>query len=146
MQRQKGDSPYIKKIEFVFYNEREIREAISEAREDIKTPELRNGSGLPDPTASTAIRNLSPVMSVKVGGVELKKPESWLTVVEKTYKWCKRQGAKYYEVARRRYAGEYFAKTCANTGLSISRLYEVLEKIRNYAAIQAAYLQLIYVE
>ena len=146
MQRQRGDRPYIKKIEFVFYNEREIREAITEARYDNKTPELRNDSGLPDPTASTAIKNLSPVAAVFVGGVELKKPESWMVVVDKTYNWCKRQGEKYYAFARSRYNGEYFAKSCARYDTSITQFYGVLERIRNYAALQAALLNLIYVD
>lgn len=140
------DRTYMKKIEFAFFNEKEIREAVEEAREDSKTPELRNGSGCPDPTASTAIRNLSPIPSVMIDGVELKSPESWLTVIDKTYNWCKRQGGKYYECARGRYKGECFVKTCVNAEVSAAYFYDTIERIRNYAAIQAAWLRLIYVE
>lgn len=146
MPRQPKDRPYMRKIEFVFFNEKEIREAVDEAREDSKTPELRNGSGCPDPTASTAIRNLSPIPSVMIDGVELKSPESWLAVIDKTYNWCKRQGEKYYEFARSRYKGEYFVKACVKAEASTANFYMILERIRNYAAIQAAWLRLIYVE
>lgn len=144
--QRRDDRPYIRVIEFVFYNEREIRLAIMDARAESNSPELRNGSGLPDPTATTAIRNLSLVPFIVVGGQELKLPERWLTVVEKTYDWCKRQGEKYYEIARAKYNGEYFVKTCANIDVSITRFYEIIEKIKVYAALQAAQLNLIHVD
>ena len=145
-QRKRDDRPYIKKVEFVFYNEAAIREAIIDARAGSNTPELRNGSGLPDPTASAAIRNLSPVHSVRIEGVDLLYPESWLTVVDKTYAWCKRQGGKYYEMARGRYSGKYFAKICTEVEVVAEKFFRVIEKIRNYAALQAAQLNLIHVD
>lgn len=144
--QRRDDRPYIRVIEFVFYNEREIRLAIMDARAESNSPEIRNGSGLPDPTATAAIRNLSLVPFIVIGGQELKLPERWMTVVEKTYAWCKRQGGKYYDVARARYGGEYFVNTCAKLDLTISLFYDIIEKIKVYAALQAAQLNLIHVD
>ena len=144
--QRRDDRPYIRVIEFVFYNEREIRLAIMDARASSNSPELRNGSGLPDPTATEAIRNLSLVPFITIGGQELKLPERWITVVEKTYNWCKRQGEKYYEIARARYNGEYFVNTCAKLDLTFSLFYDIIEKIKVYAALQAAQLNLIHVD
>lgn len=144
MQRQ--GQGYIRKVEFAFYNEKELRDAVFEARAKQRIPELRNASGLSDPTAALAIRNLTPISSVKVAGMELRKPESWLSVVDKTYSWCKRQGDFYYEIARGRYSGVHFATICARIELVPEKFFRILEKIRNYAALQAAYLQLIQVD
>lgn len=147
MQRRTRDArAYIRKIEFVFYHEEEIREASIEARQERKVPELKNSSGIPDPTASRAIRNLTPLDSVTVDGKKLNSPESWLTVIEKTYAWCLRQGKHYYEVAKNRYGGGYFRPACLKLAISDTTFYQILERIRNYAALQAAQLNLIYVE
>lgn len=144
-QRQ-DDRPYIRKVEFVFYNEAEIRLSILDARADTKTPELRNGSGLPDPTATTAVRNLSEIPVVFIHGQELKYPERWTTVVDKTYAWCKRQGNKYFEIARARYGGAHFVKICSTLDVTFTKFYEIVEKVKIYAALQAAQLNLIYVD
>ena len=58
---------YYRKIDFVFYNEQAIRDAIEDAREGARPRTERNGSGVGDPTASTAIRNITPLISVKLG-------------------------------------------------------------------------------
>lgn len=146
MQRQRQENSYIRKIEFAFYNEAEIRAAIEEARLDSSPPEIRNGSGISDPTASAVIKKLSPVQSVTIHGVELKRPESWLFVIDKTYAWCRRQGTRHYEIARARYSGGYFRPICAKLAISETQFYMTLERIRIYAALQAAQLNLIYVE
>ncbi len=137
---------YIKKVEYIFYNEKAIRAAVCEARSLIRIPELRNGSGLADPTAAQAIRNLSPVHSVEIEGQELRRPEDWLSVVDKTYNWCARQCETYFKVARWRYEGLHFVKICATLDLVPEKFFRILEKIRHYAALQAAYLQLIRVD
>lgn len=142
----RNERPYIKKVEFAFYNEHAIRDAVYEARLDSFTPEVRNGSGLPDPTATAAIKNLVPVAMVLVEGTPVTRPESWLTVVEKTYNWCKNQGQIYYDMAKHRYGGAHFVRICSDLDIVPERFFRMLEKIRNYACLQAAQLNLIYVE
>ena len=137
---------YIKKIEYAFFNEKAIREAVYEARSLMKIPEVRNGSSLADPTAAQAIRNLTPVHSINLYGEELRRPEDWLTVIDKTYCWCSRQCETYLKLAKRRYEGVHFAKICATLNLVPEKFFRILEKIRHYAALQASYLQLIRID
>lgn len=144
-QRQ-DDRPYIRRIDFVFYNEGEIRAAVLDARNDSKAPLILNGSGCPDPTANEVIRRLTPLAAITVRGEELKYPERWLIVVDKTYAWCKRQSGSHYEIARRRYSGEHFRAICMRLLISENVFYTTMEKVRIYAALQAAQLNLIYVE
>ena len=160
MVQRQSSKPYIRQIEFMFYHEKEIRRAVEDARNECETPDIRNGSGLPDPTASEAIKHLTPVKSVLIGGrdeeingqmvvigaQEVKYPELWLTVIDKTYAWCKHQPGRHYEVARRRYGGEHYAKTHQDLSISEPSCYWLLNKIRMYAALQAAQLNLIYVD
>lgn len=148
MQRQRKyeDRPYIRKIEFAFYHEMQIREAVYEAREEIRQPEVFNGSGLPDPTLREVIRRLTPIEAVTICGDTLKYPERWLEVIDKTYAWCRRQSDIHYEIARRRYQGEDYRKTCRELAISEPLMYQIMEKIRTYAALQAAQLNLIFVE
>lgn len=144
----------------MFYHEREIRKAVEDAREERETPDIRNGSGLPDPTVGEVIRRLTPVKSVFIGGneieingqmtvvdaVEVKYPERWLTVIDKTYAWCKRQAGCHYEAARKRYLGQGYVAICMALNISQNVFFSLIEKIRMYAAIQAAQLNLICVD
>ncbi len=146
MQRQREKRPYMRKIDFVFYNERAIRAAVLDARNDTREVSPRNGSGLPDPTAYEAITNLTPIPAVEISGQLLEHPERWLTVVDKTYAWCRRQSDVHYEIARRRYRGEDYRKTCREVAVSEPMFFNLLERIRMYAALQAAQFQLIFVD
>ena len=144
-QRQRG-SGFIRMIDFVFYNERKIREKVEEARTSLRVPELKNGSKLSDPTASQAIYNLTPLAAVRVDGHDLPQPEKWLEVVDKVYEWCKRQGDKFAAIVRGRYAGKYFGKLCVEYEVSVDKFYEIIERARQYASLQAAYLHLISID
>ena len=146
MQRKREKRPYMRKIDFVFYNERAIRAAVEDARNDTREVSPRNGSGLPDPTAYEAITNLTPIPAVEISGQLLEHPERWLVVVDKTYAWCRRQSDVHYEIARRRYNGESFLQISMKLYVSTTQVFEILERIRMYAALQAAQFQLIFVD
>ena len=156
---QRQDSrPYIRQIDFMFYHEKEIRRAVEDARNERETPDIRNGSGLPDPTASEAIKLLTPVKSVLIGGhdeevngqmvvidaQEVQYPERWLTVIDQTYAWCKEQPGLHYEVARRRYSGEFYTKSCIALSMCEKNFFILLEKVRTQATHYAVQLGLIY--
>lgn len=145
-QRQRDDRPYFRKVDFVFYHEKLIRDAVEDARNDFNVPEIRTGSGTPDPTAKQAIFNLSDISAVRIEGEELKYPERWLIVVDKTYAWCKRQKGLHFEIAKRRYSGESYKKTCWELCVDHTTISRTMEKVRIYAALQAAQMNLIYVE
>lgn len=137
---------YFQKIDFVFYNEEKIKQTVIEEREISFKPELRNGSGISDPTARNAIRNLTPLFSIKLCGIVLKFPESWLDVIQKTYSWCKRQSATHFESVRRKYLGEHYNSICHDLHISKTTFNNLIHRARQYAALQAVQLRLIFVQ
>ena len=147
--RSSNSRPWVKKVDFVFYHEREIREAVLDERNTCASaPIVRNASGVPDPTARAAVYNLSPLPMVKIDGKELRLPERWLVVIDKTYAWAKVQSETglHYEVARRRYRGEDYRVTCRELHMDNSTRSRIMENIRIYAALQAVQMNLIYVD
>ena len=140
---------YMRQIDFIFYREKEIREAVYQARLDMTaggTLRLINASSTPDPTATQAIRNLTPLKFVEIGDGEIiEYPERWLEVIEKTYKYCSTQKDCRAEVARRRYRNEDYRKTCRELNISDSTRRRLLELVKIYAALQAVQLGLIQV-
>ena len=142
-QRQRSSEPYFRKIDFIFYNEAKIRHAVAEMRLDDGRPRLRNVNGLSNPTATQAVRNLTPLAKVSLDGVhEVEFLERWLEVVDKTWSWAKAQRDCRYEVARRRYAKEDYRKTCRELGISNSTRRRLLDFVRMYAALHAVQLGL----
>lgn len=149
-QRQrKNRSTYFSQIDFIFYHEQEIKEAVLQARLDsghTGTVKIVNGNGMTDPTANQAIKNLTLLPFVIIqGGHTVKKPESWLVVIDKTYSHCKLQNDCRYEVARRRYRNEDYRKTCRELNISNSTRRRLLELVQIYAALQAVQFGLIQV-
>lgn len=139
MAQRRTGSEHIRKIDFVFYNEGHIREAVAEARNEPKPPG-RNGSGTSDPTASEAIRNATPVASVTLGGRELERPEEWLRVVRATYEWC---DIIRLAVARGRYSGVDYRETCARLCLSQATYSRYLRDVREHALLCAVQIGLV---
>lgn len=129
---------YIRKLEFVFHNEKAIREAVLDARNCHEKTGKIGGTG--DPTASRAIRNITPLRSVRIRGENLRRPEDWLRVVDATYAWCDRDRLA---VAKGRYAGVDYRETCAKLSISATTYFNLLKEVRIHAAFCAANLQLI---
>ena len=140
---------YMRKIDFMFYREKEIREAVYQARLNMTvggTLRLINATGIPDPTATQAVRNLTPLKSVTLSNGEIiEYPEKWLEVIDKTYKYCSTQKDCRLEVARRRYRSEDYRKTCRELNISDTARRRLLELVKIYAALQAVQLGLIQV-
>ena len=146
MQRQSKKN-WIRKIDFVFYNEQEIREQVADARNNLQhAPVIRNASKIPDPTAKEAIFNLTPITSIRIKGKELKRPEDWLRVVDATYFWAQQQDNPRYQVAKLRFSGEDYRMMCAKCHISARYQYTLLDNFRGYAASQARDLELILKE
>lgn len=149
-QRQsRNREAYMRKIDFIFYRENEIREAVQKARMIEKSGGtlrmVRNG-GIPDPTAMQAMRNLTPLKAVAISGGEvIEFPERWLEVIEKTYNYCAKQKDCRLEVAKRRYKSEDYRKTCVELNISNVTRSRLMELVRIYAALQAVQLGLIQV-
>jgi hypothetical protein len=76
-------SGYVKKIDFVFFNERKIRQLVREAKEEsVRGGHGANGSGISDPTAAQALHNLLPIKFVMIKDTRLEWPEAWLHVID----------------------------------------------------------------
>ena len=92
MQRQrKNRNTYLAKIDLMFYSEIEIREAVEQARQSENRSGIVQSMGdnnFSDPTANKAVKNMTPLNAVIIkGGQIIKRPESWLVVIDKTYNW-----------------------------------------------------------
>lgn len=145
-QRQRKNEPYFRKIDFVFYNEGEIRVAVAEMRLDDGRPRLHQKIELTDPTAAQALRDLTPLRKVVLNCEQtLEYPEKWLIVIDKTWLWSKSQDDCRYEVARRRYAHEDYRKTCIDLHISDAKRQRLLDSVRMYASLHAVQLGLIRV-
>lgn len=131
------------KIEYIFYNEAEIRELVAEAKQKVVASLVRNDSKFSDPTAASAIRNLTPIEYVILKERRIRAPEMWLEVIERTRSWCHEQGGNFYRVLRARYLQEKVTAVCRELGITGDTFYRTLDKIKNYAALWAAYFHLI---
>lgn len=131
---------YYKKIDFVFYNEDAIRQAIEDERSDCGYTAGRNGSGVGDPTASTAIKHMTPLRLVHFGTFELEWPEHWLNVIAMTKRWAPTDtlivGIDFYANTPR-------DVTMAKLTISKTTYYRLLDAFVEHAALIAIQLGLI---
>ena len=142
--RSINSRPWTRKIDFMFYHEREIREAVLDKRNTSgSAPIMRNASGISDPTARDAIYNLMPLRAVKIDGRELRLPEHWLMVIDKTYAWARENNPLRYEVAKRKYSGMNYKMICIECHISMKHQYLLLERFRMYAMLKAGTLNLV---
>ena len=145
-QRQRSNEVYFRKIDFIFYNEEKIRTAVAEARADDGRPHLRQKANSSNPTATQAVRNLTPLTKVIINCNEaIEYPERWLEVIDKTWAWAKKQKDCRYEVARRRYAREDYKKTCRELHISQGTYNRLYTFVKMYASLHAVQLGLIRV-
>lgn len=153
VQRLSGGKTYIRKIDWIFFNEREIRCAVIEAREAHGGHTGGGTSGhacISDPTAIEAIRNVTELKHVTVidkSGRQsiLEHPEEWLDVIERTRRWAE-SSMIMREILRRRYSNEPYTKTCAELAIEQSSYSRALKEIRTQAAYYACYARLIDVD
>ena len=137
MERRPG---YYKKIDFVFFNEKRIRDAVNDERYGVKARTERNGSGIGDPTASEAIRNITPLVSVKLGDGVLEWPEHWLKVIDATKTGTHGDvliaGCDYYSCVP-------ICLTKATLNVSQTVCYELRDAFRRFAELCAVQMGLI---
>lgn len=145
MQRFRGDDS-LRAIEFVLYNEREIRLAVYEAKNAVAGHSGGAPSGhayIADPTAVQAVRNSVelPVITL-ADGKTLSWPERWIAFIDKLRSW-----AQLDDVAEGvlfdRYHEEPWQQTCYRLNISHGKYTDYLAKIRNQARVIAAKFDLI---
>lgn len=125
---------YFKKIDYVFHNVHKIREAVRDARADRGAVE-KNGSGVGDPTAAQAMRDIMPLKSVEIDGEPLEKPEAWLQVVDAVYGWC---DFTHTVIMADKYAGEDYRRTCVKLSISQSTHSKYWHDIREWQRLATA--------
>ena len=144
-QRRTGDAN-IDKIENVFRQEREIRDAVLEAMVGAGGHTGGGSTGhsfISDPTAATALKRAELDCVILPTTDRIFRPTSWLAVIDAVRSWCGRDTIKA-ELFRRRYAvGESRHSTCREINIEKSTYYAILGEIRNYALQCAAQMQLI---
>ena len=148
MQRKARDGK-IRKIEFTFYNERKIRDAVTEARaagsRHDGAARSSNPSHISKPTENAAIRAAVelPFVTLDDGGtVEL--PERWLSVIDAVRAWCASDAVRA-GIFKRRYGGEGAVAVQKNMGISESTYRYTLSQIRDFAVMCAAQAQVVRV-
>ena len=142
---------YHKIIDFIFYNESKIKNAVAEYRIDTHHyRELKNGSGISDPTARDAIKHLDPINQITVCGRLVKFPEKWLAVIEKTYNWCKRQSDTHFQAVYHFYNDKkgsgYYYTVSRQLSTSVKTFYNLVDRAKMYAALQAVQYRLIHLD
>ena len=149
MQRRTGNKN-VDKIEDIFRREKEIREAVLEAK--LGTGGHTGGapsghSYISDPTPAAALRRAAELSCVTLypSKERIFRPEAWLAVVDAVKAWCGRDTVKA-EIFKRRYTGkEKSYDTCLEIHVEKSTYYSILMEIRNFALACAAQEQLVRV-
>ena len=140
---------YMREIDFVFYHEKKIREAVLKVRVSNSPAGVvcpSSSGNISDPTATQAVKNLMPLKFVVISSGEMiEYPKHWLEVIDKTYKYCSEQKDCRAEVARRRYRHEDYRKSCAELYISKTTYHRLLELVKMYAALKAVQFGLITV-
>ena len=145
MQRFRGDDS-LRAIEFVLYNEREIRLAVFEARNNSVCHTGGSPSGhayIADPTAIQAVRNAEELPSVTLSdGKTLSLPEKWLSVIDKLREWASLDTIAH-GILHDRYHEEPWQYSTNRLNISHTTYTNYLDRIRTQAKIIAAKFDLI---
>lgn len=135
---------YFKKIDFVFFNERQIRAMVRDIRNGAVEHEA-NGSGISDPTAAQAIRNIIPIKTIYVNGYRLEWPESWLHVVDVVKAKCLEYNKSYLRVLDWYYKRVPYQQVCEEISVEQSTLSKMWKEVRHLQELCAVQEGLIRV-
>ena len=141
---QQSNQREIRKIDFIFYNERAIRRKIYETRRDPNPAQLLVKPSNPligDPVGNQVIRKLTKLREIKFeNGMVLKDPETWIEFIEEAYS---RTDEKTKGIAQEFYRNERIERTCSRFGISKSAYYARINRFRQFAMMQAISKSLI---
>jgi len=123
-----------KRIEWMFRHWRKLERAVLEAREDRpRNQNIGGGHGgyVSDPTASTAIRNITPIKFVEVDDELVRQPERWLSLMEHVYSQCS-------DVEKQVFHKRYFervnpTRTAIDLYMAETTYFDLLNGIKSYA-------------
>mgnify|MGYP004501062173 FL=1 len=140
----KNTNKYAKTVEWYLFREKEIKQAVAEARLDVAFTGNTSSAVISSPTENAALRNIEPLQKVVLSdGAEVFKPEQWLLAIKRIYEGLDK---KQKTIAKKRYRqGESYMRTCINLTISQTTYFQTLTSIRNYAVVVAVQAGLVKV-
>lgn len=129
------EQPYFKKIDWVFFNERAIRAIVLDIRNDIGKHE-HNGSGVSDPTAAQAMRNVMPIRAISLYGCRLEWPEAWLRVVDMVRAHLDERYRAILEGHYKRHTQEKMTRKANSSQSTVSRMWKEIRHVQELCAVQ----------
>ena len=146
MQQREARDRNVRRIEYMIRHEKQIAEAVEEARLSVfGQPEIPGGgSAISKPTEAMAIRLADELREVDVDGRPVEWPERWLKVISAVRDWCGQDTIRE-EIFRRRYSGEGYIRTCLALHIAQATYSVIMFEIRNYALQCACQMQLVKV-
>ena len=140
----RNTNKYAMMVEWHLFHEKEIRQAVDEARLDVASTGAGSSAIISSPTESTALRNITPLSKVVLSdGSEVVRPELWLLAIKKIYEGLDK---KQKTIARKRYRqGESYTRTCMSLEISQNTYFHTLNSIRSYAVVVAVQAGLVKV-
>ena len=135
----RNTNKYAMMVEWHLFREKEIKQAVDEARLDVASKGAGSSAIISSPTESAALRNITPLSKVVLSdGSEVVKPELWLLAIKKIYAGLDKKQKK---IAKKRYKQkEQYIKTCMLLKISQNTYFHTVLAIKNYAvrvAVQA---------
>ena len=132
-------------IEGIFRREKEIKQAVWEAKNDSRGHTGGGNSGhalVSDPTAAAAMHMVDEIRTVTLDdGFVVKWPERWLSVIHATYTKC----AGSAGALKLRYAGCGYVEACNELHVGKSTYFSMLNDADNFALAAACQLGLVKV-
>ena len=133
---------YTRTVEWHLFREKEIRQAVMEARLDGASSGNSSGKVINNPTENAALRNIAPLAKVVLSdGSEVFRPEEWLIAIDRIYEGLDKKQKK---IAKKRYKQkEQYIKTCMLLRISQNTYFHTVLAIKNYAVIVAVQAGLV---
>lgn len=140
----RNTNKYAMMVEWHLFREKEIKQAVDEARLDVASTGAGSSAIISSPTESAALRNITPLSKVVLSnGSEVIRPELWLLAIKKIYEGLNK---KQKTIARKRYRqGESYTRTCMTLEISQNTYFHTLNSIRSYAVVVAVQAGLVKV-
>ena len=138
----------VRRVEWHIRHEREIRDAVTEAKYSAGGHIGGAPSGhsyISDPTAAQALRAVAELREVEIeSGGRVEWPERWLAVIDAVRSWCGNDTIRA-EIFRRRYKGESYVSTCFDLHIAGRTYHDILSEIRGYMIQCACQMQVVKV-
>ena len=129
-------NPLVKKIDYLFYHEEEIRRKIKESRKDRPHDVLLikpSGRNVSNPTLNQVVSNMMPLKYIALeDGNLLKNPELHLKLIDSTYA---RANVTESSIARLKYRGISSKEIISNHFISEWQYYRIINRFRMLAIL-----------